>query len=63
MFFGCTNLATLDLSGWDMSASAKVTDMFSYCKALTTIRMVGCSQDTINKIKSVKPASATIVTE
>ena len=37
--------------------------MFENCNALKTIRMKGCSEGTINKIKGVKPSSATIVTE
>ena len=47
----------------------KVTDMtymdymFGDCTALKTIRMVDCSETTINKIRGVKPSSARIVTE
>ena len=66
MFSDCTNLTLLDLSHFDMS---KVTDMnnmlqmFNGCTNLKKIRMVGCSEETINKIKSVMPSGCTIVTE
>ena len=66
MFSDCTNLTFLDLSHFDMS---KVTDMnnmlqmFNGCTNLKKIRMVGCSEETINKIKSVMPSGCTIVTE
>ena len=63
MFGYCTNLTSLDLSGWDMTNVTDMTDMFDYCNSLTTIRMVGCNQATIEKIKAVKPSSATIITE
>ena len=67
MFNGCLALTSLDLSGWDTS---KVTDtgyMFNGCNALKTIRMVGCSQTTIDKIKAQLSTDGitgyTIVTE
>ena len=63
MFFGCSSLKSLDLSGWVINDATSVMDMFYDCDSLTTIRMVGCSGDTIGKINSVKPSSATIVTE
>ncbi len=52
MFYGCNNLNLLDLSGWDMSNVTDTTVMFDGCTALETIRMVGCSQTTIDKIKA-----------
>ena len=63
MFDGCSNLKSLDLSGWNMSKVTDKTEMFSSCNKLKTIKMVGCSQETYNKIDAVKPSSATIVTE
>ncbi len=66
MFSDCTNLTFLNLSHFDMS---KVTDMnnmlqmFNGCTNLKKIRMVGCSEETINKIKGVMPSGCTIVTE
>ena len=63
MFDVCKSLTSLDLSGWNMSNVTNTTDMFYACPNLSTIRMVGCNQTTINKIKAVKPSSATIVTE
>lgn len=61
MFNGCSSLTSLDLSGWDTSNVESTNDMFSGCSKLTTIRMVGCSTRTIDKIRGVKPSSATIV--
>ena len=64
MFRYCTNLATLDLSGWVIIGDATDTScMFCNCDSLKTIRMVGCSQETINAISGVKPSGATIVTK
>ena len=63
IFGGCTNLNLLDLSGWNMSNVAKPTEMFNDCSNLKIIKMVGCTPETINNIKEVKPSAATIVTE
>ena len=52
MFWNCINLGLLDLSGWDMSNVTYTGDMFGGCNGLNKIRMVGCTQDTINKIKA-----------
>ena len=51
MFGGCTKLAHLDLSGWDTSNVTDMNGMFGGCSNLDTIRMVGCKQPTIDKIK------------
>ena len=37
MFFGCSNLTTLDLSTWDTASATDMTAFFSGCPALTTI--------------------------
>ena len=66
MFADCYRLTSLDISGWDTS---KVTDMGSMFRSapLKTIRMVGCSEDTINNIKTQlgynNITGVTIVTE
>ena len=53
MFSNCSGLISLDLSGWDMSnVTTSRNSMFSGCDALRTIKMVGCSEDTVNKIKA-----------
>ena len=52
MFGTCSALTSLDLSGWDTSKVTNMKYMFTNCKALKTIRMVGCSQTTIDKIKA-----------
>ena len=62
MFTLCTNLETLDLSGWDIRIT-DMSSMFEGCASLKTITMKGCSEATINKVISVKPSSARIVTE
>ena len=51
MFANCIGLTFLDLSGWDMN-NATTQSMFNTCTSLGTIRMKGCSQDTITKIKA-----------
>ena len=64
MFDSCSGLTSLNLSKWDISEGTIITNMFRECNALKTIIMKGCSEDTINKVTSVKPSSATtIVTE
>ena len=52
MFVNCSKLSFLDLSGWDMSnVISSMNSMFNGCDVLKTITMVGCSTDTVNKIK------------
>ena len=67
MFYGCSALTSLDLSGWDTSKVTDMNGMFISCDALKTIRMVGCSKTTIDKIKSRlssdRITGCTIVTE
>lgn len=65
MFNDCRGLASLDLSGWNMSSSVVINKngMFVGCSNLTSIRMVGCNQTTIDKIKAVMPSGASISTE
>ena len=47
-----SKLSFLDLSGWDTSNVTSMGNMFKGCSALKTIRMVGCEQPTIDKIKA-----------
>ncbi len=63
VFDGCSGLTFLDLSGWNMSNVSDTTRMFSGCPPSLKIRMVGCSEGTINKIKAVMPSGASISTE
>ena len=63
MFSDCYSLESLDLSGWDMTNVTNMSNMFENSQKLRTIRMVGCNQTTIDKINSVKPSDATIITE
>ena len=52
MFGNCSGLTSLDLSGWDTSNVTNMVSMFQGCTSLRTIRMVGCKQPTIDKIKA-----------
>ena len=63
MFGDCGGLTSLDLSKWDTSKVIDMDSMFDGCGSLETIRMVGCSQATIQKITNVKPSSAKIITK
>ena len=67
MFYECSGLTYLDLSRWDTSKVTNMNSIFSGCNALKTIRMVGCSQTTIDKIKAQlttdRITDCTIVTE
>ena len=51
MFSDCSNLTSLNLSGWNTSKVTDTSGMFKICRKLKTIRMVGCEQPTIDKIK------------
>lgn len=75
MFNGCSSLETLDLSGWNLDKAnwhdvsdnygKTVRCMFYGCKKLKTIRMVGCSNATMNLVKrdlGVADINPTIVT-
>ena len=67
MFNGCNALTSLDVSKFDTSKVIEMSDIFHGCSALKTIRMVGCSQTTIDKIKAQLSkdgiTGCTIVTE
>ena len=68
MFRSCRSLVSLDLSKWDTSKVTNVGNMFTGCAKLKTIKMVGCSEDTIDKIKAQLTTdgiinNVTIVTE
>lgn len=54
MFGYCEKLTSLDISGWDMThvSYSKFSGMFNGCSILNTIYMRGCSDATVNKIKS-----------
>lgn len=51
MFYNCTSLETVDFSNCDLSNSTSHKLLFTNCKALKTIRAVGCNQDTITKLR------------
>ena len=67
MFNNCGALTSLDLSGWNINNDTNMNGMFGNCSALKTIRMIGCSQTTIDKIKAQLSTDGitgcTIVTE
>ena len=52
MFDGCSSLTSLTLNSFDTSNVYNMNGMFSNCFSLKTIRMVGCSPDTVEKIKT-----------
>ena len=64
MFFGdAASITSMDLSGWNTSNVTDMAFMFSDCTHLKTIRMVGCSEETRNKVWKKMPSGCTIVTE
>ena len=67
MFQNCGALTSLDLGGWNINNNTDIGGMFGNCSSLKTIRMVGCSQTTIDKIKAQLSTDGitgcTIVTE
>lgn len=52
MFGFCNSFTTLDLSCWDTKNISDMGSMFSCSTSLKTIRIVGCNEATINKIKA-----------
>ena len=52
MFNDCSGLTSLDLSKWDTSKLNNMSSMFYGCSALKEIKMIGCTQPTIDKIKA-----------
>ena len=52
MFFSCSKLTTLDLSGWNTSQVVNMENMFGGCSALTTI-YVGAGWSTSNVTSSL----------
>ena len=67
MFSGCKSLTTLDLSGWEMRSYVDLNSLFGNCNRLSKIKMIGCNDATINKIKEQLTAagknSVRIITE
>ena len=55
IFYYCSNLESLDLSGWDMSkithAGLEDDYMFKECPKLSTIRAVGCNEESIFRLR------------
>lgn len=67
MFMLC-QAKSLDLSGWDMTSVETTNNMFFRCNSLKTIKMIGCNQTTIDKIKKALKSDGilnqvTIITE
>ena len=69
MFADCSSLETVDFSGCDLSKSTNHEYLFYFnCKALKTIRAVGCNDATITKLqeainRSDNPSGVAIVTK
>ena len=67
MFSGCNGLTSLDLSKWDTSKVIDMGSMFDSCSNSLKIKMIGCKQSTIDKIKAQLKADgitgATITTK
>ena len=51
MFNNCTSLETVDFSYCDLSNSTNNKQLFTNCKALKTIKAVGCNGDTLTKLR------------
>ena len=52
MFYYCNKLETLDLSGWNTSKVTDMNGMFNGCPNSLEIRMVDCSPETVEKIRT-----------
>ena len=60
MFSACRSLTSLDLSNFVM-VGVNTTGMFNGCDSLKKIIMRGCNDQTIQKIREVKPEGAEII--
>ena len=56
MFYGCTLLESVDLSGWNISVKFDADYMFYGCPSLKTINLSNCSDETINLFVPQLPA-------
>ena len=63
MFQSCKKLVELNLSNWELNSSVNLSGMFDTCPSLKTIIMCNCSQETIDKINSIKPEQAIIYSD
>ena len=52
MFCNCSNLTSLDLSNFDTSNLTDMYQVFEGCSNSLKIKMIGCKQSTIDKIKA-----------
>ena len=60
MFNGCSQLTSLDLSGWDTSKVTTMTSMFSGCSQLITIYLFNSSASTINDFIYYLPTKTSV---
>ena len=52
-FYGCSNLISLDLSGFDMSDVRGMSGMFAYCSSLTSINLSNLNTSNVTDMTSV----------
>ena len=53
MFYGCTNLTSLDLSSFDTSNVTKMTNMFYNCSSLNTLNLSGWNTSKVTNMYSM----------
>ena len=49
MFFGCSGLSSLDVSGFDTSSVTSMNGMFESCSSLTTLDVSGWDASSVTK--------------
>ena len=52
MFYYCSSVKWLNLSGWDMTNASNYESMFKYCGELKYVFAYGCNEETIGKLYS-----------
>lgn len=52
MFYYCSSVKWLNLSGWDLTNAYEFTQMFNGCSELKYVFAYGCNEDTIGKLNS-----------
>lgn len=53
MFYGCENLTTLDLSGFNTEKVTDMHDMFVFCSSLTSLDLSGFKTDNVTSMTSM----------
>lgn len=60
MFWGCSSLTALDVSGFNTTNVTDMSDMFTYCMSLATLDLSGFSTEKVTDISSILEGCSTL---